>query len=561
MLLPVLLLCAGCVELVGPPRTAMGLLRNRLPGAISQPAAWDRPGAGACDTAAGDPHPCIVVSPHPLALVEGIQDPPKQDPNTSGKVQGNTKQELEQLARDIPCLPMGAFLADRALDRECGPSWLEPVEHKALVRYGNSRRSYPVADLVGLLQHAHPKVRVLAIGGLQVQMEPRTLLPLLVGLMDDQAQGFPDVFQRSYSYPLPTDRQRLRREALGAPVSVGTIASGVVAEFLSESCLRSWQSGKDRLATWEAYWKERRDRRYCFAWWFAAMRTATGLSTPFQADRTDRVMALRAKLDAVPEPDRQWYLLLLADPERHPLVGEAERLALAQGIGRQPLLDFLQGIPPIDDPDLNGRHLHDEVRRRLMVFVLEHAKVLFESADADRLLKEWRRQREVEDRSDFHLNDTYWLTAAMALMPARAQAFAQEGLEFYRAPHFHAQNQRARLYRGLWLAQGDQVLQQVLHGVFSERAQIGEIGFGQSHFFDCLRAGEQSLLFAILRDERFATVTTDGLYSLGLAANRLAGEEVVEFSLLQSLPRHRGATQNEAAIQQVRDLLLRHAAR
>lgn len=561
MLLPVLLLCAGCVELVGQLRTAMGLPPDRLPGASCQPAVLDGSSGGAGGLAARYPHSCIVVSPHGLALAAGIQDPPEQDPNSSGKVQGTTKQELEQLARDIPCLPLDAFLAERALGSGRGHSWLEPAEQNALAQYSKSRRSYPVADLVELLQHADPKVRVLAIGGLQAQMEPRTMLPLLVGLVDDQAPGFPDVFHRSYTLPLPTDRQRLRREALGEPLPVGLIASSVVAGLMSESCMRDWETGKNRRAVWEAYWKERRDRDYCFAWWLAALRSATGLVTPFQVERADRVMALRAKLDAVPEPDRQWYLLLLADPERHPLVGEAERLALAQGIGRQPLLDFLQGIPPLDDPDLNGRHLHDEVRRRLMVFVLEHAKVLLESADADILLQAWRKQREVGDRNVFHLNDTYWLTAAMALMPARAQAFAQEGLEFYRAPHFHAQNQRARLYRGLWLAQGDQVLQQVLHGVFSERAQFGEIGFGQSHFFDCLRAGEQSLLFAILRDERFATVTTDGLYSLGRAANRLAGEEVVEFSLLQSLPRHRGATENEAAIQQVRDLLLRHAAR
>jgi len=512
-------------------------------------AAW----LSLADPAGKDGAPAAIASP---SAISSTADPRMLLPPPL--LQGNTRSELEDLARRIPCLDLGALLWGRKLDDPGNPQWMEAEELAALAQFSRAQHAYPLEDLVGLLRHADAKVRVLAIAALHARMDPKRTLPCLQGMLTDEAQAFPTRQIASYAWPIPADRKRLRNDAIGEPMTVGQVASSVMGCYMSGHALLGQPWVNQEKSSWQAYWDQRKDREYCLFWWSAALAHATGGTTPFQQERAERVAALRRRIDALPSVEKQWYLLLLADPEAHPLVGAEERLALAKALGWQALQHFLRGNAPFDDPDLQFPvdRASGVWWTRLSAFVLEHASELLQGVHADELIEMWGKHRERAANNQFGLDDARWLAAAAVLMPQRAEEIIDNGLRHYAAPP--AEDHRVTLYRALWLARGEAAMPKVLDGVFTERSPLWAIGFGQSRFFHSMRTADAALLHAFLRDERMAKLDADALYHLGLATNRVAGKDVVAWDVLQKLPRSPGSARNDELLQQVRTALQRY---
>lgn len=472
-----------------------------------------------------------------LGVLPGMPLPAQQDLRT----------ELESLAKSIPCLPSGMLLYDRPATMELRLGWLEPAERDALVQYHRHRRRYAQDELLALLEHPDAKVRVLAIGAVHVGVDPRVGLPLLQKLVDDPAPGFAAHNGGSYALAHLPSLEELRRRELGKPVTVGQVAVDVLGFHMTRAHSRYSPVDAVEPFRWQDYWAERAGRIHCLSWFVVALDCATGGTTPFQSDRIEFVAALRARLDLLPADERNWYLLCLADPETHPLVTAAERLAIAKAIGGQALLAYLRGSAPFADPDLQARDSNDGRRRGVLAFVLAHATELLPPECAEELLVAWRQQRVHAAANRFAADTAHWPAAAMRLAPDRAEAIFAEAMQYHRAAHPFAQNDRAYLHWALWQVRGPAALTRLRDYAFAEMPAPGAVGFGRSLFFQFLGPQDEPLLLALLRDDRLATLDPGSLYQLGLAANRVAGRTIVTEAELLQLP-HPSLDTDRAAI-------------
>jgi hypothetical protein len=453
----------------------------------------------------------------------------------------SARGELERLAGLIPCLPSGVVYYDREPSSETLEfPWLEGPELEALTLYADHRTSYARDDLISLLRHPDPKVRELAMCALYARLEPQVTLPLLHDLTKDDGAGFPsaDGIQSAVFIVVGSpgnSKEELRARSLGKAVTVGAMAKKLIEPYTRAAWAQYTLDGGPSSPGWDAYWRERSGRDHCLSWSQVAVEHATGGTFPFQQDRRARITALRARIDTIPSPERQWELILLAQPDAHPLVSESERLAIAKGLGSKELMQFLRGEPPTDDPDMQTRETSDTWRVGLVMFLLDHAVELLEPKYADDLLALERKQFELEHKDEFSVVDSRWVVAAAKLQPLRAEGILIDALGRCTVTGVDGQDHRARILRALWEATGKKHLARILDWFFSEDPQLGAFGFGRQRFVPWLREGDSELLRTILQDPRLETLDPVTLQALARQTNALAGREVVPESRIGAM--------------------------
>jgi hypothetical protein len=106
-------------------------------------------------------------------------------------------------------------------------------------------------EVLPLLHHANPKVRLLAIMALYLKGADHAL-PAINALAVDEAATYPNP---------PPDQQRAGASGIGPPIeprTVGTAAQAVVKFYIAASSVPPFND--DPFAQ---YWRDRKDRQYC----------------------------------------------------------------------------------------------------------------------------------------------------------------------------------------------------------------------------------------------------------------------------------------------------------
>ncbi len=305
-------------------------------------------------------------------------------------------QELEGLAAAIRYQEVCDVLYDRLPLGQHGREYLGEEGVAGFVRLREIAHEESAELLVPLLQHRNPKVRTLAMVILYLEGNPK-LLPEFKMLTYDAVRTFPAAEfpnwgpSRVGPRPPPTTREQ----------TVGEFARGIVGFYMR-------QGGYDYLSDgFDLYWKEHEDRDHCLGWFRTAMCRASQGRTSDREERRGEFRELRAQIDSLETPYREWVLLFLGAREMGKressakgeagckrLVRDDELLAAARTIGADGLMGLLRGEPPAADPGMRltrrGRYEYHRVCR----FVLRNAAQLLRSEDADELLALARRQFE-----------------------------------------------------------------------------------------------------------------------------------------------------------------------
>lgn len=162
--------------------------------------------------------------------------------------------------------------------------FVQQGRYRPYERHGNRDREmmeqlttarYPDEDLMGLLEHADPKVRALALLALFDKEDPAHL-PVIARMTNDTAETFP------------------------GKQTVGDIASEMLRVYMEPVNYMDGPAGSDVCAGFDQYWAHRRDKGLIANWILVRMR---------RTDSDDGFLTLRGDIAGLPEPQRWWYQL------------------------------------------------------------------------------------------------------------------------------------------------------------------------------------------------------------------------------------------------------------
>jgi len=228
--------------------------------------------------------------------------------------------------------------------------------------------------LADLLRDARPRVRSLAMGLLYDKQDPKLLMPV-ARMLSDSAETFPVLQLTDNADPRFT-----------APQSVGSFAGALLGTYLMAAGMTQWRT--PQLVDWMAYDAAHRNRAYSLSWLIVRLGRITRMQSPFPEEQRPRLLEFRKDLDKLPADDRNLYLLWLSNGNRDfdggsVLATEEEVIDAAGRLGRQKLLQIIDGRPPGTDPDVAAIADWRSLQRYQMVtaFILAHADRLFTRAD------------------------------------------------------------------------------------------------------------------------------------------------------------------------------------
>jgi hypothetical protein len=162
--------------------------------------------------------------------------------------------------------------------------------------------------------------------------------------------------------------------------TVGDLAAEVVRRYVLESGYENFYD----------YWQDHKGRNYSVSWLALRLRRAWG---PRDLDRAG-IDNLHSEIIRLPAPDRRWAVLWLGtlpSPNHvvRPYTSE-EMVQTATELGREALLQFLDGQIQCADPDLRPRKdpVYLELEQSLRVFVLKHSAQFLAEKDREFLLQE-----------------------------------------------------------------------------------------------------------------------------------------------------------------------------
>lgn len=228
--------------------------------------------------------------------------------------------------------------------------------------------------LVGLLGDPRPQVRTLAIALIFSKEDPKLLTPV-ARLFSDTSSTFPVLLPTANADPRATATQ-----------SVGDVAKQMLGKYMLAAGMKEWRA--PTFGDWATYDSRHRDRPYSLSQLVLRLSRISGMQSPFREDRRPMLLDFRKELDRLPPDDRNLYLLWLChgDPDfdgGRVLATEGELVDAAKRLGRQKLLQIVDGRPPGNDPDLPANEDWRSQRRYRTVvsFILAHADRLFTRAD------------------------------------------------------------------------------------------------------------------------------------------------------------------------------------
>jgi hypothetical protein len=238
--------------------------------------------------------------------------------------------------------------------------------------------NYDSDTLEVLLNDTRSRVRTLAMALLFSKEDPR-LLTSIAFLLPGAAGA-----DNTFPVLLPTDNNDPRATA---PQTVGMIARQMLGTYMLAAGM---SEGRDpRLEDWISYDSRHRNRPYSLSVLAVRLCRITGMQSPFPADRRPLLLRFRYELDKLPAEDRDLYLLWLCHGDNPHFDGgellatEPELIDAAKQLGRQKLLQIIDGRPPGTDPDLPATQWwqSQERYRSVVSFILAHADQLLTPAD------------------------------------------------------------------------------------------------------------------------------------------------------------------------------------
>ena len=345
-------------------------------------------------------------------------------------------------------------------------------------------RKDSVQDLLPLLKHADPKVRLLAIMALYLKEEPH-VLPEIYKLVDDHAKTYPDP---------PIAEGALKFSGIGPPhepTTVGEAAASVISFYLSAANTFGPVS-----PNFDTYWAARKDRLFCANWFKVQMLRATQGISPLQEGTIDRIHQLRRKIEAVPAEDRRWILLHLANYEygqygTSHLVAEDELTRLCREVGSTTLRKIIRSNYEESGPKrpANAFVLADpDIRPAdLCWFIYHHAPDLLVADDAESVLAAGNP------------------VVASELRPAMAAQWLHASLAKDKDNSFWG---RKALVAALWRIVGPAEIDFIVNWYFSEPPERGAFPAARSAFLEDVIAHRRpelrTLLAKIVADPRLA---------------------------------------------------------
>ena len=429
---------------------------------------------------------------------------------------GQPGAELERIAARLPYFCAQNFFYDRP------GCFGEPAEDYMKLTAELSAIRAPIAELMPLLNHAEPKVRSLAIALLFTSGEPR-VLPWIAAKVGDEASTFPDV--------LP-DSRPLRADVRGRPLlqnrTVGEIAAAAVRPYLEGAGFFGGVGGAAGYPGFDSYWVARKDRSYCAGWFLVELRRASGLTSPTPPERVTRILAVRERIDKLPEPDRTWTLLWLnGEAGSDALVSGQELVGAAKKLGAERLVGMLQRRIASSDPDLQPRPDNNYFYERMTRWVLQRAGSLLRKSDAEALLECETRERQA-GFSDPNIT-AWWVIAASELRPERAATLLPEALNRFQADW--QADDRAQLAAAIWRLPVSQKIRFLQNWFYRESPQRGRSLQSRAMFLRLAGGGPVSqlrrFLATILADERLESLDWQTLEELARTVNAVAGKPVV----------------------------------
>jgi hypothetical protein len=413
---------------------------------------------------------------------------------------------LERLAAATTHFATGDLVANRESDRRWPSDMI--AEQRQLVAELRAIRNER-ESLTALLSHADPKIRVLALGALFMREDARDL-PAIARLTGDAAPTFP-LLQGSMN-----SAGALPLSAFEAPQTVGNVAQSMISFYMSAAFYEG---------AFEPYWGERSGRQRTAGWFLVRMRRATRQSTPLNPPVLDDVRRVLAEIDALPPAERAWTLLYVAtgvpyNPESK-LVTDAALTASLKGVGPEPLLKYLRGETPTDDPDLRSA---GGARRRqhafeMCQFILRQSPNLFRPSDADAILAAADSYRDRDDA-------TVWFAASSRVrgLNDMERAAAAVKAEIQRIPIrgvLGARNQGILAFT-LWQMRGPSEREFLTNWVYTAMATPATPDPVQQFFGDVkneARPDTDMLLASVVRDPRFEQANWTVLSGILLSVN------------------------------------------
>ncbi len=420
---------------------------------------------------------------------------------------GESVQSLfERVANEMPCFPYGYCLIDTFDDRGFAvpPSMIKRYE--ALIPLVLDP-ALPLAEVLPLLHHNDPKVRVLAIVAVFAREDPK-LLPGIAALRADTALTIPAPEPAGAQVPPPDIETRpphLR------PLTVGEVAEAAI----------HWYTSQGGVKDYDAFLNDYGNRKFSAAFFAVQMARATQWTTPLRRGRDAHVRAVRARIDQLPEPDRDW--MLLAFPDNDALATEAEYVAAAKSLGHDVLLNVLQDIPQYDDPGLLPKTGSSPLERYNAIkgFILRNAKQLLRPEDAPVLLNK---------------QGVAWTLAVAELQPKSAPALLKARIQS--SSKQYEDYDRLKMALMLWRIAG-----------LTEKAYLTDWFYTETparqYFFPPVRAAfvsdlaknepaNRTMLAILLTDPRADTLGWTELKSIAYVVNTWTKTPVIDPQSLQS---------------------------
>ncbi|SPF49019.1 hypothetical protein SBA4_400021 [Candidatus Sulfopaludibacter sp. SbA4] len=271
--------------------------------------------------------------------------------------------------------------------------------------------NYDADRLTDALADERPRIRTLALALLFSKEDPK-LLEHIARHLGDTAASFPVLLPTANADPTRT-----------APQTVSDVAKALLGAYLLAAGINEWRDPS--FHDWSVYDANHRNRQYCLSWLIVRLSRITEMQSPFREERRPIVLKFRRDMEKLPSADRDLYLLWLCHGNTdfdggRVLATEGELLEAAKRLGRQTLLQIVDGRAPGTDPDLVtalDRH------RAVVYFLLTHADRLFTQADEPFLAAIEQGQRDKIARG---ANPALELVSIEALRRARAMLLADK---------------------------------------------------------------------------------------------------------------------------------------
>lgn len=377
-------------------------------------------------------------------------------------------------------------------------------------------------DFLPLLGHSSPRVRTLALVALYDLEDPK-LLPVFFSQIKDKSE----TIMQAKDGPTGSITARYAKRQ-----TVGYVATEILNEYLRSGGYFSFSGPLE--TNFEKYWKTHAHLSSFAGLWNIRLIRAVHGTSPTPVERIPAIKRLRAEIDKLAEPDRTFILLSLR-PEygADALISDNELIDLLQKLGPNMLIKILQRKIPSDDPDLQPKRSNNYVYGSMCIFILQHAKALLRSLDAQALLAQegWERNFREHNIIDPLLTPD-WAIAAAQLNNSEAVDILNNAHTWI-AQRLYPGVHQLKLAEALWRLAGEGQVVAVVDWIYQELAHPDLLGSATANTIENILKleGRNRNLFlkTLIEDARFNLLDWKSLEVLATTMPAISKEELDSF--------------------------------